>query len=198
MKIKDLAAMAGNCRHMDLINTRDSAGHIVRQHLMLSGKAIFPLDGMQPITPETLLTIADVEEEIRDKYAVWQGNINKLLADMVDDYRETDRPAKMGKINLETKYAKLISVHTDDGKDVHFIPSAMLKPIKDARQLNLVIRRTIDEQNYIVALDGVSHIATFAPHEMWVDFDVSDELHKVWLKARDLASKNELIKNEKN
>lgn len=198
MKIKDLAAMAGNCRHMDLINTRDSAGHIVRQHLMLGGRAVFPLDGMQPITPETLLTIADVEEENREKYEVCQIDMTRLLADMVDDYRETDRPAKMGKINLETKYAKLISVHTDDGKDVHFLPAAMLEPIKDARQLNLVIRHAVNDAQQIVALDGVAHIATFAPHEMWADFDAADELHKVWLKVRELANRNELMKNEKN
>ena len=198
MKIKELAAMVGNCQNIVLINTKDSQGSIVRQHVELNGRVIFPLDGMQPITPETLLTIADVEEEIRDKHTVTQINMNGMLAAMVDDLKESDLPAKMGKVNLETKYAKLIGVHTDDGKETHFIPSAMLKPIKDARQLNLVIRKTEEEEPLIVALDGVVHAATFMPHELWADYDCADELRKVYMKTKELAAKNELRKNEKN
>ena len=96
MKIKDLATMAGNCRHMELVNTKDRQGNIVRQHLVLNGVAIFPLDGMQAITPETLLTIADVEEEIRDKYHVHQINMNDMFAARGDDLTETDLPAQNG------------------------------------------------------------------------------------------------------
>ena len=61
MKIKDLIAMAGNCRNMDLLNTR-VGGEIIRQHLSLNGTAIFPLDGLQTISEETLLALADVGE----------------------------------------------------------------------------------------------------------------------------------------
>ena len=104
----------------------------------------------------------------------------------------------MGKVNLETRYAKLIGVHTDDGRETHFIPAAMLKPIKDARQLNLVIRKTAEEQSQIVALDGIVHIATFSPHELWADYDCADELYKVYRKTKELAAKNEMRKNEEN
>lgn len=197
MKIKDLAAMVGNCRNIVLINTKDSQGNIVRQHVELNGRAIFPMDGMQPITPETLLTIADVEEEIRDKYTVTQINMNQLIANAVDDLHPEDKPAKMGSINLETRYAKLISVHTDDGKETHFLPAAMLKPIKDARQLNLVIRKHLTS-SLIVALDGMAHVATFTPHVAWADSETANELNKVWREVSKLAEENERREQEGN
>lgn len=197
MKIKDLAAMVGNCRNIVLINTKNSSGDIVRQHVELNGRAIFPLDGMQPITPETLLTIADVEEEIRDKYTVTQINMNQLIANAVDDMHPEDKPAKMGRINLEARYAKLISVHTDDGEETHFLPVAMLKPIKDARQLNLVIRKHLTS-SLIVALDGMAHVATFAPHVAWADRETANELNKVWREVSKLAEENERREQEGN
>lgn len=197
MKIKDLAAMVGNCRNIVLINTKDAQGNIIRQHVELNGRAIFPLDGMQAITPETLLTIADVEEEIRDKYTVTQIGMNELIASAVDDMKPEDKTAKMGSINLDTPFAKLISIHTDDGEETYFLPAAMLKPIKDARQMNLVIRKHLTS-SLIVALDGMAHIATFIPHIMWVDRETADELHKVWLKTAELAEENERRKQESN
>ena len=197
MKIKDLATMVGNCRKIVLINTKDSQGNIVRQHVELNGRAIFPLDGMQPITPETLLTIADVEEEIRDKYTVTQINMNQLIANAVDDMHPEDKPDKMGSINLETRYDKLISVHTDDGEETHFLPAAMLKPIEDARQLNLAIRKHMTS-SLIVALDGTVHVDTFTPHVEWANGDAAEELHKVWQKVRELAEENERREQEGN
>ena len=101
----------------------------------------------------------------------------------------------MGSINLETKYAKLISVHTDDGEETHFLPAAMLKPIKDARQLNLVIRKHLTS-SLIVALDGMAHVATFTPHVLWADGDTAAELHKVWNRVRELAEENERREQE--
>lgn len=197
MKIKDLAAMVGNCRNIVLINTKNSSGDIVRQHVELNGRAIFPLDGMQAITPETLLTIADVEEEIRDKYMVTQISMNELIASAVDDMKPDDKTAKMGFINLETRYAKLISIHTDDGEETCFLPAAMLKPIKDARQLNLVIRKHLTS-SLIVALDGMAHIATFTPHVEWADREAANELNKVWREVSKLAAENERREQESN
>ena len=54
MKIKDIAALANACRTMSLVNERSLDGEILRQHLSLNGLALYPLDGMQPITPETI------------------------------------------------------------------------------------------------------------------------------------------------
>lgn len=196
MKIKDLAAMVRSCRNIDLINTRDSQGAIVRQHVLLNGRAIFPLDGMQPITPETLLTIADAEEDKRDLYGVRQVDMSSYMARMVDDYQEDDLTAKMGEVNLETRQEKLLSIHTDNGKETHFLPVAMLKPVKDARQLNLVIRKTVGEGRVIVALDGVVHIATFATYKTWANDETVEELHRVWLKAKELAKENEQKESE--
>ena len=197
MKIKDLAAMVGNCRNIVLINTKNSSGDIVRQHVELNGRAIFPLDGMQAITPETLLTIADVEEEIRDRYTVTQIGMNELIASAVDDMKPDDKTAKTGFINLETRYAKLISIHTDDGEETYFLPAAMLKPIKDARQLNLVIRKHLTS-SLIVALDGMEHIATFTPSVEWADREAANELNKVWREVSKLAAENERREQESN
>lgn len=195
MKIKELAQMAGNCRKMRLINTKDAAKNIIRQHLDLNGRALFPLDGMQPITPETLMTIADVEEEIRDKYEISQADMTEYLAMYTDDQREGDVLLKPGKIRLKSKYFELMSLTPDGGGETVFLPVALVKPIKDA-DITWVLRKVTEEQSIIVALEGFVNIAAFAAAELWADMELAGEMQSMWLAARKLAENNELRKLE--
>lgn len=195
MRIKDLAAMAGNCRDMRLINTRGLNGNIVRQHLDLSGKAIYPLDGMQAITPETLLTIADVEEEIREKYTVNQTDMNEFMAIYTDDQRDGDVLLKEGKLRIKSRYFELMSLTPDGGGETVFLPVALVKPIKN-EDITWVKRKVNEENSIIVALEGFVNIGAFAPAEMWADLDFAGEMHSMWLSANRLAQKNELRKLE--
>lgn len=195
MRIKEIAAMAGNCREMRLINTRDHNDDIVRQHLDLNGRAIYPLDGMQAITKETLLTIADVEEEAREKYTVDQVDLNEFMAIYTDDQRDGDVILKPGKLRLKSKYFELMSLTPDGGGETVFLPVALIKPIKDA-DITWVLRKVTEEISIIVALEGFVNIAAFAPADMWADLDFAGEMHSMWLAANRLAQKNELRKLE--
>lgn len=195
MRIKEIAAMAGNCREMRLINTRDHNGNIVRQHLDLNGRAIYPLDGMQAITKETLLTIADVEGGSRDQYTVDQVDLDEFMAMYTDDQRDGDVILKPGKLRLKSKCFELMSLTPDGGGETVFLPVALLKPIKDA-DITWVLRKVTEERSIIVALEGFVNIAAFAPAEMWADLDFAGEMCLMWLAANSLAQKNELRKLE--
>lgn len=195
MRIKDLAAMAGNCRSMRLINTRDSQGNIVRQHLDLNGSALFPLDGMQAITPGTLLTIADVEEETREGYEVTQCDMSEFIANYADDQRPDDAALKAGKIKLKSKYFELMTLTPDGGGETVFLQTALLKPIRDAH-IDFVLRKISDEISIIVALEGFMNIGAFAPATLWADPDMAHELRGASASAGRLANANELRKLE--
>ena len=189
MKIKDLATMAGNCRKMTLFNTR-VGGEIVRQHLSLNGTAIFPLDGMQPISEETLLTIADVNTEAREHFEVTQCNLGGRVLEMVEDQKPDDVMAKLGRLTIKTKYLELVTVEPETGGGILFLPVKLLKPIKDREQPGFVIR-TIgeegDEQRVIIALEGWKNVGAFAPAELWASHDEAVELQKMARAANELA-----------
>lgn len=189
MKIKELAAMAGNCRKMTLFNTR-VGGEIVRQHLSLNGTAIFPLDGMQPISEETLLTIADVNTEAREHFEVTQCNLGGRVFEMVEDQKPDDVMAKLGRLTIKTKYLELVTVEPETGGGILFLPVKLLKPIKDREQPGFVIR-TIgeegDEQRVIIALEGWKNVGVFAPADLWASHDEAVELQKMARAANELA-----------
>lgn len=189
MKIKDLIAMAGNCRHMDLLNARVE-GEIVRQHLSLNGTAIFPLDGLQTISEETLLALADVGEGERERFKVRQCDLNGLALEMTEDQKPEDVMAKLGRLTIKTKYLELVTVEPETGGGILFLPVKLLKPIKDREQPGFVIR-TIgeegDEQRVIVALEGWKNVGVFAPAELWASQDEAVELQKMARAANELA-----------
>jgi hypothetical protein len=109
MKIKDLIAMAGNCRHMDLLNTR-VGGEIVRQHLSLNGTAIFPLDGLQTISEETLLALADVgEDSIGNLAASYLKNMPHLTP---EEAKETLQSMIRSKV-YQKNYQKALKTQVD-------------------------------------------------------------------------------------
>ena len=199
MKIKDLATMAGSCRNMRLINTEDMDGNIVRQHLDLGGKAFYPLDGMQPITPETLMTIADVDKEIRDKYTVDQVPMSSFFANYTDDLRPDDIALEVGPIRLKTKREELLVLTAENGGATVFLHAALIKPIKDVPGLNFALRRIESGDagyDVIIAFEGFANIGTFAPSTRWAEADEAAELHHVWMAAARLANENAMRNDE--
>lgn len=199
MKIKDLATMAGSCRIMRLINTKDPDGNIVRQHLDLGGKAFYPLDGMQPITPETLMTIADVDKEIRDKYTVDQVPMSSWIANYTDDLRPDDTALEVGPIRLKTKREELLVLTAENGGATVFLHAALIKPIKDVPGLNFALRRIESGDagyDVIIAFEGFANIGTFAPSTRWAEEDEAAELHHVWMAAARLANENAMRNDE--
>lgn len=196
MKIKDLATMAGNCKKMRMINTK-AEGSIVRQHLDLNGVAVYPLDGMQTITPETLLTIADVDNDIRDHYTVDQVEMTSWLSNFTDDQRPDDVMLTPGRIRLKTKKGEMIALSAEQGGETVFLSAQLIRPIKDVPGVNYALR-TIGEDGprVIVALEGFVNIGTFAMATKWAEQDEALELWKIATAARKLANENAMNAND--
>ena len=96
MRIKALAKAAKEDEFFWLLDEEDEEGEIVRQYVMLPGRAIFPLDGMPIVNEETLLTVMDVPMDKRDEYNVSRIRITNDLKQMVEDARETDVVVERG------------------------------------------------------------------------------------------------------
>ena len=190
MRIKDVAAMVKACRRMVLVNTR-ADGKIVRQHLVLGGKAMYPLDGMQAITPETLLTIADVEECEREKYTVDQADMNPHFFAMAEDAVEGERHAVQLKTILKLPWLELTAVTEEGGGETLFFPVKLLKPVKDMEQLELFTRE-VDGGKTIIVKSGMMAVAAIEPSTSWADFENVSELAGMFSAARLLAEKNAL------
>lgn len=196
MKIKDIAALANACRTMSLVNERSLDGEILRQYLSLNGLALYPLDGMQPITPETLLTIADVEAGNREKYTVNEVEMNNRLLKITSDAEPGDEPAQLSKLTIEGRLFKLAALLPENGGAPKFLKTRLLKPIKDEEQLNFVFRQIGEDEEIIVAKSGVLAIAAFAPSVLWATGDEAMELTRFASAARKLAEANALREQE--
>ena len=199
MKIKDLATMAGNCKKMRLINTKGVDGEIIRQHLDMNGVAVYPLDGMQPITPETLLTIADVDNDIRDSYTVDQVEMTSWLSNFTDDQRPDDVMLAPAKIRIKTRKGEMIALSAGQNGETVFLSAPLIKPIKDVVGLEFALRRIGEEGNeqiVIVALEGFANIGAFAPATKWAEQEEAEELWRIAAAARKLANENAMDPND--
>ena len=190
MRIKDVAAMVKACKRMVLVNTRVD-GKIVRQHLLLGGMAMYPLDGMQAITPETLLTIADVEECEREKYQVDQVDMNPHFFAMAEDDVEGERHAVQLKTILKLPWVELTAVTEEGGGETLFFPVKMLKPVKDMEQLELFTRE-IGGGKTIIVKSGMMAVAAIAPSTSWAGADQVADLASMFRAAVVLAEENAL------
>ena len=199
MKIKELATLAKACRRMKLINTCTLDGKtILRQHLDLGGAAVFPLDGLQAITPETLLTIADVNEEAREKYMVETVQMTDTLEKLTADSQQDDIPAVLGKFVLKLLGYDLIPVIPKEGETL-FLYADMIKPLKGLREPGWAVRWTgdgEDRQPVIIAMDGYLNVGAIAPAERWATPEAAQELVGVVQAVRQLALKNALKEQE--
>lgn len=182
--------MVKACKRMVLVNTR-ADGKIVRQHLLLGGTAMYPLDGMQAITPETLLTIADVEECEREKYTVDQADMNPHFFAMAEDAVEGERHAVQLKTILKLPWVELTAVTEEGGGETLFFPVKMLKPVKDMEQLELFTRE-VDGGKTIIVKSGMMAVAAITPSTSWAGADQVADLGSMFRAAVVLAEENAL------
>lgn len=192
MKIKDLAALAKIYRTLTLINERDLRGNVVRQYLDGGGYVLFPLDGLPVITPETLLILADIPEEDRDKWKVLETDRTEHVEVLMRDSMPGDTQARLGRISLKAGGLELVPVVPEAGeeKPVMFLPAKLLKMVKDAEQLGFVIRSIPDGGHTVIALEGWKNIGAIASATRWAGPEEATELVQTVQTVRQLALEN--------
>lgn len=186
MKIKDLAALAGRFHSMDLLNTVAEDGTTVRQHLCLGGSVLLPLDGLQTITLDTLMVLADIPEKERADYKARQGELTGLPQLMAADCMPGDEDAVKLDISIKSVMFDLACFEGQETGEILFLPAALLKVVKGAEQPGFVIRNVEDFGSVLVAQDGWKNIGAFTPAVRWAEQPVTDELAKITRAAKRL------------
>lgn len=102
MTIKGLQKLIGkNADNLTLINCYGGGDMIVRQHLSVWGRAIYPMDGLPVMDEETLLAVLDVpREKWKDCQVLTADADSTLLTAMMEDNMDSDRPLEEMGIQL--------------------------------------------------------------------------------------------------
>lgn len=163
MRIKALAACAKDDGLLTLMDEADAEGEIVRQYVMLPGRAIFPLDGMPLLNEQTLLTVMDVPKEKHSCYEVVRAPMNVRAKLMMEDAKATDTDLVRGIWGLAMNGMTITPMFRWDMEgSVWFVETELLKVIADERGVELVLRM-VDGSPVVVAMMGLVTIACFAP-----------------------------------
>lgn len=192
LKVKDLNTLAKIYRTLTLINERTPSGSIARQYLDGGGYALFPLDGLPVITPETLLVLADIPEEEREKWKVFETDRTDTTELLTRDSMPGDTQARLGRVALKVGGLELAAVvpETGENRPVMFLPAKLLKMVKDAEQLSFVIRAVDDKQNVIIALEGWKNIGAIGSATRWAGPEEATELVQTVQTVRQMALEN--------
>lgn len=160
MRIKALAAAAKEDEMIMLLDEVDKDGEIVRQFVMLPGRAVFPLDGMPMLDKETLLAVMDVPADKRDQYEVMRTVMNEALLQMMADELADDEGVERGLITISMNGRTMVPV-ISEGK-AYFVGYDLLKVLADMRGLSIV-QRMVDGSRVFVVMNGMMNVACLIP-----------------------------------
>lgn len=104
MTIKGLQKLIGkDAYNLTLINCYGGGDMIVRQHLSVWGRAIYPMDGLPVMDEETLLAVLDVpRKKWKDCQVLTTDADSTILTAMMEDNLGSDRPLEEMGIQLIT------------------------------------------------------------------------------------------------
>lgn len=188
MKLKTLLSCAKVDEALTLLDEVDEEGMIVRQYVMLPGRAVFPLDGMPVMNEGQLMTMMDIPQ---DKQGGW-NTVRAVLDDKVKlmmlDARSSDMPAHIGWTGIAMNGMTVRPVFTDaDDSKVGFVDNDLVKVLADKRALNVCERR-VDGGRVYVMLEGMCNVGCLLPTvEHWTKkhaqelAEVAREAHRVYL-----------------
>lgn len=114
MKLKKLFDKAKETKAVTILDTVDEDGETTRQHLV-TGDAVYPLDGMPLVDAKTLLTIMDVPENEQKGWIIDRRGGNERYRWMLADEQITDTDASMGLLTLECRGVELRPIYTVHG-----------------------------------------------------------------------------------
>ena len=171
MQIKAIARLAKETETLSLL---DEPG---RQHIVIR-TALFPLDGLPPLTEETVLAVLDVPVGNRVDYTVTRSNAGIFEAYIADN-TDGDREAKLTDALISIGGESVRPVYTPYG--MVCIREADRKPIADSEKTAEYFVRLHDNKPIIVVKNGFQLIAAFMPCTGWAAKEEDCEI------LRDLA-----------
>lgn len=157
MKINAIAKLAKETENISLL---DAPG---RQHIVIR-TALFPLDGLPPLTEETVLAVLDVPVGNRVDYTVTRSDAGKF-ADYITDNTDGDREAKLTDVLISIGGETVRPVYTPYG--MVCIREADRKPITDSEKTAEYFVRLHDNKPIVVVKNGFQLIAAFLPCTGW-------------------------------
>lgn len=185
MKIARLAALIKEYKSATVLNTTVDE-KIIRQHLVVSG-AMYPLDGWPAVDSEQLMTIFDVPEDKRDEYAFRQCE-HTLHTDLMRiDNGESDTPASMMSVMLNTREGNLIPFYTHHG--VVFINEKYRKVIQDIKTVDWWLRELPYGGKVIIAKNGFQNVACICVEQYCFGEDEAEDLRDISNEATTLCER---------
>ena len=157
MTIKGLQKLIGkNADNLTLINCYGGGDMIVRQHLSVWGRAIYPMDGLPVMDEETLLAVLDVpREKWKNCHVLTADADSTLLAAMMEDNLDSDRPLEEMGIQLitgEGGYKFLLDPLRDE---CYAIRQEYLKPIGLTSEHTYWLRETGWDEKTVAQLGRI-------------------------------------------
>ena len=197
MTIKGLQKLIGkNADNLTLINCYGGGDMIVRQHLSVWGRAIYPMDGLPVMDEETLLAVLDVpREKWKDCQVLTTDADSTLLTAMMEDNMDSDRPLEEMGIQLITgggEYKFLLEPLRDE---CYAIRPEYLKPIGLTSEHTYWLRetgwdnKTGEAKHVIVIKLGMQNVAAIAQN-------IVAQLGRICDKARAIQRERALYAGE--
>lgn len=205
MTIKGLQKLIGkNADNLTLINCYGGGDMIVRQHLSVWGRAIYPMDGLPVMDEETLLAVLDVpREKWKDCQVLTTDADSTLLTAMMEDNMDSDRPLEEMGIQLITgggEYKFLLEPLRDE---CYAIRPEYLKPIGLTSEHTYWLRetgwddKTGEAKRVIVVKLGMQNVAAIAQNIDWgSDEKTAAQLGRICDKARAIQRERALYAGE--
>ena len=188
MKLKALLRCAKDDEALTLLDEIDEAGMIVRQYVMLPGRAVFPLDGMPVMNENQLMTMMDIPQEKQDGWDTVRARMDEKRKMMMLDARSSDIPAHIGWTGIAMNGMEVRPVFTDDiDSKVGFVDNDLVKVLADKRDLSVYERR-VDGGRVYVMLEGMCNVGCILPTQAhWTKkhaqelAEVAREAHRVYI-----------------
>lgn len=174
MTIKGLQKLIGKDAYNLTLLNQYAGNQIVRQHLSVWGRAIYPMDGLPVMDEETLLAVLDVPRERWKNCHVLRADADStLLTEMMEDNMDSDRPLEEMGIQLITggrEYKFLLEPLRDECVAIR---PEYLKPIGLTSEHTYWLRetgwddKTGEAQHVIVVKLGMQNVAAIAKNIDW-------------------------------
>lgn len=205
MTIKGLQKLIGkDAYNLTLINCYGAGGMIVRQHLSVRGRAIYPMDGLPVMDEDTLLAVLDVpREKWKNCHVLTADADSTLLTAMMEDNMDSDRPLEEMGIQLIIgggEYKFLLEPLRDECVAIR---PEYLKPIGLTSEHTYWLRetgwdnKTGEAKHVIVVKLGMQNVAAIAQNIDWGSAEKTvAQLVRICDKARAIQRERALYAGE--
>lgn len=204
MAIKGLQKLIGKDAYNLTLLNQYAGNQIVRQHLSVWGRAIYPMDGLPVMEEETLLAVLDVpRERWKNCHVLTADADSTILAAMMEDNLDSDRPLEEMGIQLITGGGEYKFLFDPLRDECYAIRPEYLKPIGLTSEHTYWLRetgwddKTGEAQHAIVVKFGMQNVAAIAQNIDWgSDEKTVAQLGRICDKARAIQRERALYAGE--